>query len=108
MDKEPIDIRNLKPVTRTKRLVLQENEPIRVTIWKIELKEKFYEGVSQGDAVTFEVVIDGEREPLEIQSKSPSSFAMLDDWDPRKAPCKVIVWKDVTGSKPEIKWHYEN
>ncbi len=101
-----IDVSELKPVQRIMRLVLEENTPIEVTIWKIKLREKFFQGESQGDFPTFEIMEKGGKEPVMLQSKSASSYAMLDDWDDRKAPCNCYVWMDTTGSRKEIKWAY--
>jgi hypothetical protein len=107
MAKNEVSIEDLKPVSRTERLVLQENDLTEVVIWKIYVKEKFYQGESQGDFPTFEVTEPKQGKVLILQSRSSSSYAMLDDWDDRKAPCDVYVWKDVSGSKTEIKWAYK-
>jgi len=105
-----INPKDLTPVVRQPRLSLEENVVVEVTIWKIYEEEKIYQGESQGKVPTFEVYLpDGEPgQELIIQSKSNSSYAMLNDWDDKKAPCQVYVWKETTGSKPEIMWCYRD
>jgi hypothetical protein len=96
---------DLTPVVRKARLPLEENKVVEATIWKIYEEEKTYQGESQGNVPTFELTTSG-KEILILQSKSNSSYAMLNDWDDKKAPCHVYVWKETTGSKPEIMWCY--
>jgi hypothetical protein len=96
---------DLTPVVRKARLPLEENKVVEATIWKIYEEEKTYQGESQGKVPTFELTTSG-KEILILQSKSNSSYAMLNDWDDKKAPCQVYVWKETTGSKPEIMWCY--
>jgi len=96
---------DLTPVVRKARLPLEENKVVEATIWKIYEEEKTYQGESQGKVPTFELTTSG-KEILILQSKSNSSYAMLNDWDDKKAPCPVYVWKETTGSKPEIMWCY--
>jgi hypothetical protein len=96
---------DLTPVVRKPRLPLEENKVVEATIWKIYEEEKTYQGESQGKVPTFELTTSG-KEILILQSKSNSSYAMLNDWDDKKAPCHVYVWKETTGSKPEIMWCY--
>jgi hypothetical protein len=96
---------DLTPVVRKARLPLEENKVVEATIWKIYEEEKTYQGESQGMCPTFEVTTSG-KEVLIVQSKSNSSWAMLYDWDDKAAPCAVYVWKETTGSKPEIMWCY--
>tara|TARA_R100000789_G_scaffold95035_1_gene95290 strand:+ start:246 stop:566 length:321 start_codon:yes stop_codon:yes gene_type:complete len=100
-----INPKDLTAVVRKARLPLEENTVVEATIWKIYEEEKTYQGESQGTCPTFEVTTSG-KEILIVQSKSNSSYAMLDEWDDRKAPCNVHVWKDTTGSKTEIWWAY--
>ena len=100
-----INPKDLTPVVRKARLPLEENTVVEATIWKIYEEEKTYQGESQGTCPTFEVTTSG-KETLIVQSKSNSSYAMLNDWDDKKAPCHVYVWKDTTGSKTEIIWSY--
>ena len=100
-----INPKDLTPVVRKARLPLEENKVVEATIWKIYEEEKTYQGESQGTCPTFELTTSG-KETLSVQSKSNSSWAMLYDWDDKAAPCKVYVWKQTTGSKPEIMWCY--
>jgi hypothetical protein len=102
---ETINPKDLTPVVRQPRLSLEENKVVEATIWKIYESEKTYNGESQGTCPTFEITTSG-KEILILQSKSNSSYAMLNDWDDKKAPCHVYVWKETTGSKPEIMWCY--
>ena len=100
-----INPKDLAPVVRKARLPLEENEVVEATIWKIYEEEKIYQSESQGLCPTFEVTTSG-KEILIVQSKSSSSYAMLYEWDDRKAPCSVHIWKDTSGSKTEIMWAY--
>ena len=100
-----INIEDLTPVVRKARLPLEENVVVEATIWKLYEEEKTYQGESQGNVPTFEVTTAG-KETLIVQSKSNSSYAMLNEWDDKRAPCHVYVWKQTTGSKPEIMWCY--
>ena len=102
-----INPKDLTPVVRKARLPLEENKVVEATIWKIYEEEKTYQGESQGTCPTFELTTSG-KEILILQSKSNSSYAMLNDWDDKKAPCHVYVWKETTGSKPEIMWCYRD
>lgn len=102
-----INPKDLTPVVRKARLPLEENKVVEATIWKIYEEEKTYQGESQGTCPTFELTTSG-KETLIVQSKSNSSWAMLYDWDDKAAPCKVYVWKQTTGSKPEIMWCYRD
>ena len=102
-----INPKDLTPVVRKARLPLEENKVVEATIWKIYEEEKTYQGESQGNGPTFELTTSG-KETLIVQSKSNSSWAMLYDWDDKAAPCKVYVWKQTTGSKPEIMWCYRD
>jgi len=95
---------DLTPVVRQPRLPLEENKVVEAMIWKIYEEEKTYQGESQGICPTFEVNIG--KDSYILQSKSNSSWAMLYEWNEKKAPCSVYVWKETTGSKPEIKWCY--
>ena len=104
---ESINPKDLTPVVRKARLPLEENKVVEATIWKIYEEEKTYQGESQGNVPTFEVTTSG-KEILIVQSKSNSSWAMLYDWDDKAAPCNVYVWKQTTGSKPEIMWSYRD
>ena len=104
---ETINPKDLTPVVRQPRLSLEENVVVEATIWKIYEDEKTYNGESQGTCPAFELTTSG-KEVLILQSKSNSSYAMLNDWDDKKAPCHVYVWKDTTGSKPEIMWCYRD
>jgi len=113
---ETINPKDLTPVVRQPRLSLEENVVVEATIWKIYEEEKIYNGESQGKCPTFEVTTSGNfggvsnfpKEVLILQSKSNSSWAMLNDWNDKKAPCQVYVWKETTGSKPEIMWCYRD
>jgi hypothetical protein len=100
-----INIDDLTPVVRKARLPLEENVVVEATIWKLYEEEKTYQGESQGNVPTFEVTTSG-KDTLIVQSKSNSSYAMLNEWDDKRAPCHVYVWKQTTGSKPEIMWCY--
>jgi len=102
-----INPEDLTPVVRQPRLSLEENVVVEVTIWKIYEAEKTFNGESQGTCPTFELTTSG-KDVLILQSKSNSSYAMLNDWDDKKAPCHVYVWKETTGSKPEIMWCYRD
>jgi hypothetical protein len=104
---ETINPKDLTPVVRQPRLSLEENVVVEATIWKIYEAEKTYNGESQGTCPTFELTTSG-KEVLILQSKSNSSYAMLNDWDDKKVPCHVYVWKETTGSKPEIMWCYRD
>jgi hypothetical protein len=104
---ETIDPKDLTPVVRQPRLSLEENVVVEATIWKLYEEEKTFNGESQGTCPTFELTTSG-KEVLLLQSKSNSSYAMLNDWDDKKAPCHVYVWKETTGSKPEIMWCYRD
>ena len=95
---------DLTAVVRKPRLPLEENKVVEVIIWKIYEEEKTYQGESQGTCPTFEV--NNGEDSFIVQSKSNSSWTMLNEWDDRKAPCQVYVWKETTGSKPEIMWCY--
>jgi hypothetical protein len=108
MTKSEVNIKDLKPVTRMNRFVLEENELYEVQVWKVHLTEKFYQGESQGDFPTFELLEKGSKETVMLQSRSASSYAMLDDWDDRKAPCNCYVWKNTEGSRTEIQWAYKD
>jgi hypothetical protein len=98
---------DLTPVVRPPSLSLVENEVVEATIWKIYEKEKIYKGESQGIHPTFEITTSG-KEIIIVQSKSGSSWTMLDHWNDKKAPCHVYVWKETTGTKPEIMWCYRD
>jgi hypothetical protein len=100
-----IDPKDLTPVVRKARLPLEENKVVEATIWKIYEEQKTFKGEDQGMCPTFEITTSG-KEELIVQSKSNSSWTMLNEWDDRKAPCHVYVWKETTGSKPEIMWCY--
>jgi len=100
-----IDISKLKPVLRKPNLSLEANTVVEATVWKIYQEEKFFKGESQGDCVTFELTTSG-KETYVLQSKSTSSWTMLNEWDDKKAPCHVYVWKELTGSRPIIMWCY--
>lgn len=104
---DAINPKDLTPVVRQPRLSLEENVVVEATIWKIYEEEKTYQGESQGKCPTFELTTSG-KEVLILQSKSGSSWTMLEAWDDKKAPCHVYVWKDTTGSKPEIMWCYRD
>lgn len=106
MTKSEVNIKDLKPVSRMNRFILEENELYKVTLWKVHLTEKYYQGESQGEFPTFELVEEGSKETVMLQSRSSSSYAMLEDWDDRKAPCSCYVWKNNEGSKTEIQWAY--
>jgi len=112
---DAINPKDLTPVVRQPRLSLEENVVVEATIWKIYEAEKTFNGESQGTCPTFELtsgpyVLQGTagKDVLILQSKSNSSYAMLNDWDDKKAPCHVYVWKETTGSKPEIMWCYRD
>lgn len=100
-----INPKDLTPVVRQPRLSLEENVVVEATIWKLYEEEKTFNGESQGTCPTFELTTSG-KDVLILQSKSNSSYAMLNAWDDKKAPCHVYVWKETTGSKPEIMWCY--
>ena len=104
---ETINPKDLTPVVRQPRLSLEENVVVEATIWKLYEEEKTFNGESQGTCPTFVLTTSGKEELL-LQSKSNSSYAMLNDWDDNKAPCHVYVWKETTGSKPEIMWCYRD
>jgi len=110
---ETIDPKDLTPVVRQPRLSLEENVVVEATIWKLYEAEKTFNGESQGTCPTFEVMTShygthDDKEVLILQSKSNSSYAMLNEWSDKKAPCHVYVWKETTGSKPEIMWCYRD
>jgi len=107
---ETIDPKDLTPVVRQPRLSLEENVVVEATIWKIYEEEKTFNGESQGMCPTFELVCElfAGKDVVVIQSKSNSSWAMLNEWSDKKAPCHVYVWKETTGSKPEIMWCYRD
>ena len=100
-----INVADLTPVLKPNKLKLEDDIPIEVTIWSIKEVEKKYKGQSQGLFPTFEVTI-GTNESYIIQSKSRSSYAMLDDWDDKRAPCHAYVWKTWEGTKSIIMWAY--
>lgn len=102
---ETVKPSDLTPVVRKARLPLEENAVVEATIWKIYEEEKKYQGESQGMCPTFEVTTSG-KEILIVQSKSNSSWAMLNEWDDRKAPCNVYVWKESIGSRDQVMWCY--
>ena len=83
MTKSEVNIKDLKPVSRINRFILEENELYEVTLWKIHLTEKYFQGESQGEFPTFELGAKGSKETVMLQSRSSSSYAMLDDGDDR-------------------------
>jgi len=111
---ETINPKDLTPVVRQPRLSLEENVVVEATIWKIYEAEKTYNGESQGKCPTFEVTpvtytnAEDKNTVVIVQSKSNSSWVMLEFWDDKMAPRNVYVWKETTGSKPEIMWSYRD
>lgn len=79
----------LAPVLRKPTLKLETDDIVECTIWKIYESEKTYKGESQGMCPTFELTTSG-KEVLIIQSKSNSSWAMLDEWSDKKSPMSCI------------------
>ena len=104
---KPINVANLKPITKLKRYKVLEDEGSELIIWKIYEDQKIYKGEVLGVVPTFEVS-DHTGETFIIQSNSQSSWALFQEWDDRKAPVAVYVWKTTEGSKTEIRWAYKD
>lgn len=104
---KPINVAELKPISRLKRFKVLEDEGSELIIWKIYEDSKIYKGEVLGVVPTFEVS-DHTGETFVIQSNSPSSWALFEEWDDRKAPCPVYVWKNTEGSKTMIQWAYKD
>jgi len=103
-----VDTANLVAIARPPTFEFTDGKAIRCIIWKIYEADKMYKGESQGSCPTFELTMKHHPTEYTIQSKSNSSWTMLDNWDDKKAPCHVLVWKESTGSKDEIMWCYDD